>query len=334
MKILVTGGAGYIGSHTCVALANAGHEPVIYDNFSNASERILSRLNTLCGKDIACITGDVCDEPFITQTLLKQKFDAVIHFAGLKSVAESQEDPIKYFTNNVGGTLNLLAAMKKSGTKSLVFSSSATVYGPPEALPYVESHPLSPVSPYGQSKLMVEKILEDLHLSDPSWSISNLRYFNPVGAHPSGMIGENPQGIPNNLMPFISQTAIGKREKLLIFGNDYETRDGTGVRDYLHVMDLAEGHVSALTQLTEPHFTTLNLGTGNGISVLELINAFEKASGKHINFEYSKRRKGDIAEFYADPTKANSMLNWTAEKTLEDMCIDTWNWQANNPEGY
>lgn len=334
MKILVTGGAGYIGSHTCIALADAGYEPVIYDNFSNASENILPRLNELAGKEIISTKGDVLDHKQLTAAIDKHQCEAVMHFAGLKSVSESHTDPLKYFATNVNGTLTLLEAMKKCELKKLIFSSSATVYGSPVTLPYCEDHPLAPVSPYGQSKLMVERILENLYASDQSWAISNLRYFNPVGAHASGKIGENPQGTPNNLMPYLSQVAIGKREKLFIFGDDYDTRDGTGVRDYIHVTDLARGHVASLENLPAEHFTTLNLGTGSGISVLEMVKAFEKTCGKKINYEYAQRREGDIAAFFANSSKAQELLKWNATLTLEEMCRDAWNWQSNNPDGY
>lgn len=334
MRILVTGGAGYIGSHTCIALADAGYEPVIYDNFSNASEKILPRINELVGQEVRCTKGDVLNQKQLTQALDQNQCEAVIHFAGLKSVAESHADPLKYFAVNVNGTISLLDAMKKCGLKTFIFSSSATVYGSPVELPYCEDHPLNPISPYGQSKLMVERILENLYASDQSWAISNLRYFNPVGAHASGKIGEAPLGIPNNLMPYLSQVAIGRREKLFIFGNDYDTNDGTGVRDYIHVTDLAKGHVAALKNLPTAHFTTLNLGTGSGISVLEMLKAFEKICGKKINYEYAERREGDIAAFFANSSKAQELLKWSATLTLDEMCRDTWNWQSNNPSGY
>ena len=334
MKILVTGGAGYIGSHTCVGLVEAGYEPVIYDDFSNACDRILPRITNLCGRPIACIRGDILDRAHLSQTLASHRCDAVIHFAGVKSVAESHADPLKYFNTNVAGTLNLLESMRQYGVHRLVFSSSATVYGPPQYLPYRENHPRKPASPYGESKLMVENLLQNLFDHDPNWAISNLRYFNPVGAHASGLIGENPLGPPDNLMPFISQVAVGRRKQLSIFGDDYKTRDGTGVRDYIHVSDLAAAHIAALEKMSGPHFTTLNVGTGRGVSVLEMVNAFEQTSGREIPYQILPRRSGDIDEFYADPAKAEALLGWAAVRPLEQMCRDAWNWQINNPNGY
>ena len=333
-NILVTGGAGYIGSHTYVELKEAGYTPIILDNFSNSSSGVLDRLNMLFQEDPTFIEGDIRDISTIEKALTEHNCDAVIHFAGFKAVGESMSNPLKYYEVNVAGSERLLKAMGNVGVKKLIFSSSATVYGDPQQLPIPEDHPLSTASVYGQTKLMVEEMLRALHASDPEWSICILRYFNPVGAHLSGMIGEDPADIPNNLMPFISQTAIGRRAHLEVFGNDYDTPDGTGVRDYIHVVDLAQGHVAALKLMSEPQCTPINLGTGNGVSVLEMIKAFEAASGQKVSFEVVDRRPGDIATCYADASRAKNLLDWAAHKSLEEMCEDTWRWQAQNPNGY
>lgn len=333
-NILVTGGAGYIGSHTYVELKEAGYTPIILDNFSNSSSGVLDRLNMLFQEDPTFIEGDIRDISTIENALTEHNCDAVIHFAGFKAVGESMSNPLKYYEVNVGGSERLLKAMANVGVKKLIFSSSATVYGDPQQLPIPEDHPLSTASVYGQTKLMVEEMLRALYASDPEWSICILRYFNPVGAHLSGMIGEDPSDIPNNLMPFISQTAIGRRAQLAVFGNDYDTPDGTGVRDYIHVVDLAQGHVAALKLMSEAQCTPINLGTGNGVSVLEMIKAFEAASGQKVPYEVVDRRPGDIATCYADASRAKNLLDWTAHKSLEKMCEDTWRWQAQNPNGY
>jgi UDP-glucose 4-epimerase len=332
MKIFVTGGAGYIGSHTCVELLNAGYEVIVYDNLSNSSAEALSRVETISGKTLQLIIGDIRDETALTQALTG--CDAVIHFAGLKAVGESVAKPLEYYDNNVQGTLVLLRAMQTNNIKTIVFSSSATVYGDPERLPLSEDHPLRTTNPYGQTKLVIEEILRDLYRSDSSWHIMILRYFNPVGAHESGLIGEDPQGIPNNLMPFVAQVAIGRRETLNIFGGDYPTHDGTGVRDYIHVVDLAEGHVKALQAVTAPQCTAVNLGTGIGYSVLDVVHAFTQASGKNIPYTIAPRREGDIAACYADPSSAKAIIGWSAKRDLETMCRDSWNFQSKNPKGY
>ena len=335
MKILVTGGAGYIGSHTVVELLNQHHEVVVVDNLSNSSEESLNRVEIITGRSVEFHKVDILDQPSLEAVLEKHKFDSCIHFAGLKAVGESSQIPLKYYQNNVTGTLVLCESLAKFGCKNLVFSSSATVYGDPATVPITEEFPTSATNPYGRSKLMVEEILRDLHASDNSWNIALLRYFNPVGAHESGMIGEHPNGIPNNLMPFISQVAVGKRDKLFVFGNDYPTKDGTGVRDYIHVVDLANGHLKAIEKLTDnPGIVTYNLGTGTGYSVLEMVTAFEKASGKSVPVEISPRRPGDVATVYADPKKANTELNWSATIGVEKMCQDAWRWQSQNPTGY
>lgn len=333
-NILVAGGAGYIGSHTYVELKEAGYRPIILDNFANSSAGVLDRLGMLFQEKPIFVEGDIRDTDQIEAVLRDYECDAVIHFAGYKAVGESMAEPLKYYEVNVGGSERLLTAMKNVGVKNLIFSSSATVYGDPQYLPIDENHPLSTASVYGQTKLMVEEILRALHASDPEWSICILRYFNPVGAHKSGMIGEDPSDIPNNLMPFISQTAVGRRDILSVFGNDYDTNDGTGVRDYIHVVDLAKGHVAALQLMNNPQCTPINLGTGNGVSVLEMIDAFEKASSKKVPYKTVDRRPGDIASCYANATRAEELINWRADKTLEDMCVDTWRWQSNNPNGY
>lgn len=332
MTIFVTGGAGYIGSHTCVELLQNGHNVVVYDNLSNSSVEALKRVETITGKLITFIIGDIRDESSLTQAM--QGCDAVIHFAGLKAVGESVAKPLEYYDNNVQGTLCLLRSMQTNSIKTLVFSSSATVYGDPESLPLREDHPLRTTNPYGQTKLVIEDILRDLYRSDNTWQIMILRYFNPVGAHESGLIGEDPQDIPNNLMPFIAQVAIGRRENLNIFGEDYPTHDGTGVRDYIHVVDLAHGHLKALEALTSPQCTAINLGTGIGYSVLDVVNAFSKASQQSIPYIIAPRREGDIAACYADPSKANTAIGWSAKRNLDQMCNDAWNFQSKNPTGY
>lgn len=332
MKILVTGGAGYIGSHTCVELLNAGYEIVVYDNFSNSYIESINRIEEITSKKVFFVEGDIRDEFSLEKAIIG--CDAVIHFAGLKAVGESVEKPLDYYDNNVYGTLCLLRVMKKNNIKKLVFSSSATVYGNPKFLPLTEEHPLSTTNPYGHTKLVIEDILRALYESDNEWSISILRYFNPVGAHESGLIGEDPQGIPNNLMPYIAQVAIGRRESVNVFGDDYDTHDGTGVRDYIHVVDLALGHLKALEILNTPKCTAINLGTGEGYSVLDVIHAFENACGKKISYSIALRRLGDIASCYAEPTKAKELLNWEAKYDLSKMCEDMWRFQQQNPKGY
>jgi UDP-glucose 4-epimerase len=331
-KIFVTGGAGYIGSHTVLELLEAGYEVRVYDNLSNASEEALHRVEELTGKSLEFVEGDIRDRAALDAAL--EGMEAVIHFAGLKAVGESVEKPLAYYDNNVAGTVTLLEAMAARGIRRIVFSSSATVYGDPEFLPLTEEHPLRATNPYGRTKLMIEEILRDLYLSDPEWSIAILRYFNPVGAHPSGRIGEDPEGIPNNLMPFVTQVAVGRRERLSVFGGDYETVDGTGVRDYIHVVDLARGHLAALKILEAPGCEAINLGTGRGYSVLEVVRAFEEASGRPIPHEIVARRSGDIAACYAEPSKAKRLLGWEARYDLARMCEDSWRWQSMNPKGY
>jgi UDP-glucose 4-epimerase len=336
MKVLVTGGAGYIGSHTIVELLAHGHEPIIADNFSNSSPEVLKRLKRITGHDVPHHKIDLTDLAATTKLVNELKPDAVIHFAALKSVGESVQQPLHYYRNNLGCLLNVTQAMgtAKLSTKRLVFSSSATVYGNPSRVPISEDMSLSTTNPYGATKLMGEMILRDVAVADPSWRLTLLRYFNPVGADPSGLIGESPAGIPNNIMPYITQVAVGKLPQLQIFGDDYDTPDGTGVRDYLHVVDLAQAHVKAIEAASNEPVVTYNLGTGQGYSVLELIHAFEKASGKTIPYEVVARRPGDIATCYADPTKANRELGWTAQKRLDEMCRDAWRWQSQNPQGY
>ncbi|BCL76379.1 UDP-glucose 4-epimerase [Jeongeupia sp. HS-3] len=335
MHVLLTGGAGYIGSHTYVELIAAGFKPVILDNFYNAKPAVLERLETITGTQIEWIKADVRDRAALDEVFKRFDVSAVIHFAGLKAVGESVEKPLEYYDNNVVGTLCLLEAMRAAGVKKLVFSSSATVYGDPQTVPIREDFPLSATNPYGRSKLMVEEMLRDLYKADSSWDLALLRYFNPVGAHESGLIGEDPQGIPNNLMPFVAQVAVGKREQLSVFGNDYPTPDGTGVRDYIHVVDLACGHVKALQKLAKnPGLVTVNLGTGQGYSVLDMVKAFEAASGKPVPYQLVARRPGDIAACYADPASAREQLGWVAEKGLKEMCEDGWRWQSQNPNGY
>ena len=336
MKILVTGGAGYIGTHTLVELIENGYEPIVFDNFVNSSEKSLQRVEQITGKKISYVDGDIRNYDSLESVFSSHEFQGVIHFAGLKAVGESVEKPILYYENNVYGSLQLLKAMATYNVKTIVFSSSATVYGDPISLPLDESMPTGkPTNPYGMSKLMIENILTDVHKNDKSWRIVNLRYFNPVGAHESGLIGEDPTGIPNNLMPFITQTATGKREKLSVFGGDYDTHDGTGVRDYIHVVDLAKGHIQALKKTEqESGLWTINLGTGTGYSVLDLIQAFEEVSNKKIPYEIVSRRPGDVASCYADPKFAKQILGWDAKLGLNDMCSDSWRWQSNNPNGY
>ena len=336
-KILVTGGAGYIGSHTLIELIAAGFTPLVYDNLSNSSPASLARVQQIVGQSIEFIEGDILDTQLLAKTFAAHDFTAVIHFAGLKAVGESVAKPLWYYQNNVAGTLNLLDAMTNAQVKNLIFSSSATVYGDPEALPIVESSPRSATNPYGQSKLMIEYMLEDLAKADSHWQLISLRYFNPIGAHHTGTIGENPNGIPNNLMPYVSQVAVGKLPQLSVFGNDYDTVDGTGVRDYIHVVDLAKGHVAALQYLehqTELGFEPINLGTGKGTSVLELVNAFIKTTGQPVPYSIAPRRPGDIASCYASSDKAKHLLGWQAQFDIERMCADTWRWQSQNPNGY
>ncbi|MCX7101440.1 MAG: UDP-glucose 4-epimerase GalE [Methylobacter sp.] len=333
--ILVTGGAGYIGSHTCVALLQAGYEVLVLDNFCNSKPESLQRVSVITGKSVVLVQGDVRDRSVLREVFKQYVIDGVIHFAGLKAVGESMEQPLRYYDNNVSGSVILAEVMAEFGINMLVFSSSATVYGDPASLPIREDFPLGATNPYGGSKLMVEQIYTDLAQSDGVWRIALLRYFNPVGAHLSGTIGEDPSGIPNNLMPYISQVAVGRREQLTVFGNDYPTVDGTGVRDYIHVMDLAEGHVKALAWLqNQVGVHVFNLGTGHGYSVLEMVKAFEFASGRPVKYQIAPRRAGDIAEVYADSLKAERELGWKAERDIKDMCRDTWNWQKQNPLGY
>lgn len=333
--VLVTGGAGYIGSHACVALIDAGYDVVVLDNLSNSSVVALQRIGSICGTVPEFVHGDIRDRQCLDAVFSRHTVQAVLHFAGLKAVGESVAMPLEYYDCNVSGSLVLLEAMAKAGIKNLVFSSSATVYGDPATVPIREDFNLAPTSPYGRTKRMVEDILADWQVANPDWSICRLRYFNPVGAHPGGTIGEDPQGHPNNLMPFIAQVAVGQRDKLFVFGDDYATPDGTGVRDYIHVMDLVEGHVSALDYVCRhTGLHTINLGTGNGVSVLEMISAFECASGKAVPYEIVARRPGDIATCWADPALAEKLLQWRASRDLAEMCQDTWRWQASNPRGY
>ncbi|KQW62199.1 UDP-glucose 4-epimerase GalE [Variovorax sp. Root411] len=334
-RILVTGGAGFIGSHTCVALAAAGYVPVILDNLCNSDVRVLERLHQITGSTLQFIQGDVRDAALLARVFAETPFAAAIHFAGLKAVGDSVSDPLAYYDTNVGGSLMLASAMRDAGVNTLIFSSSATVYGEPEHSPIPEDAALRPASPYGRSKLMVEQALVDLYRSQPGWRIALLRYFNPVGAHESGLIGEHPHGKPNNLMPFVCQVAVGQRDKLQIHGGDYPTPDGTGVRDYVHVMDLAEGHVAALKHAEiQSSLVTLNLGTGQGASVLEVVRAFERASGRPLPFEIGPRRPGDVPAYWGDPSLAQATLGWRARRSLDQMCADSWRWQQRNPEGY
>ena len=335
MKILVTGGAGYIGTHTCVELLNAGYEIVVVDNFSNSKPEALNRVREITEKDFTFYEADLLDKEALNMIFTENEIEAVIHFAGLKAVGESVEQPLWYYHNNLFSTVILCEVMKKFNVKKLVFSSSATVYGLPEQVPINEEFLLGATNPYGRTKQMIEEILRDLYVSDHEWSVALLRYFNPIGAHKSGRIGEDPNGIPNNLLPYISQVAVGKLDELNVFGNDYPTPDGTGVRDYIHVVDLAIGHLRALEKiLGSTGVEAYNLGTGNGYSVLEIVDAFEKASGRNIPYKITARRPGDIGVCYADPTKARVELGWVAERGIEEMCEDSWRWQFNNPNGY
>ncbi len=335
MNILVTGGAGYIGSHTCIELIKSGYKVVVVDNLCNSSLESLKRIEKLSDSNIPFHKVDVRDKQALTRVFDQYSIDGVIHFAGLKAVGESVEKPIEYYDTNVGGTFILTEVMRNFDCKTFVFSSSATVYGNPHTVPIKEGFPTSVTNPYGRSKLMIEEFLQDVFVADDSWHIALLRYFNPVGAHKSGLIGEDPNGIPNNLMPYISQVAVGKLEKLSVFGGDYDTPDGTGVRDYIHVVDLAKGHVKALQALEEkPQVLTVNLGTGKGYSVLDMVKAFERASGKSVPYQIVDRRLGDIATCYADPAYAVEALDWKAKHGLDEMCEDTWRWQSQNPNGY
>ena len=337
MRILVTGGAGYIGSHTCVELLNQGQEVVVVDNLCNSSEESLNRVKQITGKDVTFYKADLLDKAAMEEIFSKETIDAVIHFAGLKAVGESVAKPLEYYHNNITGTLVLCDVMRNHGVKKIIFSSSATVYGDPAFVPITEDCPKGKITnPYGQTKSMLEQILTDLHTADPEWSVILLRYFNPVGAHKSGLIGEDPAGIPNNLTPYITQVAVGKLKEVGVFGNDYDTPDGTGVRDYIHVVDLAIGHVKAVDKLaqSEPDVRIYNLGTGKGFSVLQMIEAFSKACGKQIPYAIKPRRPGDIAECYADAARATKELGWEAERGIDEMCEDSWRWQSNNPNGY
>ncbi|NQX89069.1 MAG: UDP-glucose 4-epimerase GalE [Halioglobus sp.] len=334
-SVFVTGGAGYIGSHACVSLLEAGFKVVVLDNLCNSSAVALARVEEICGYSLTFVEGDIRDRRCLDAIFQAHDISAVLHFAGLKAVGESVEMPLQYYDSNVAGSLVLLAAMEQAGVNTLVFSSSATVYGDPASVPIREDCALSPTNPYGRTKRMVEDILADWQVAHPQWSVCRLRYFNPVGAHCSGRIGEDPQGYPNNLMPFVAQVAVGQRDKLLVFGDDYDTPDGTGVRDYIHVMDLVDGHVVALHHSHgQPGLYTINLGTGNGFSVLEVVRAFEQASGRPVPYEVVGRRPGDIATCWADPGLAQEMFNWTASRGLQQMCEDAWRWQSANPRGY
>lgn len=336
MAILVTGGAGYIGSHTCVELLDAGYDVVVLDNLSNSSEKSLDRVKALTGKEVKFYKGDILDRDILNKIFKEEKIDSCIHFAGLKAVGESVAKPWEYYNNNIAGTLTLVDVMRQNGCKSIIFSSSATVYGDPAQIPITEECPKGQcTNPYGWTKSMLEQILMDIYKADNEWNVILLRYFNPIGAHKSGTMGENPNGIPNNLMPYITQVAVGKLKCLGVFGNDYPTHDGTGVRDFIHVVDLAKGHVKAI-DYADAHkgAEVFNLGTGTGYSVLDIVNAFQKVNGVEIPYEIKPRRPGDIAECYADPKKAYEGLGWKAEKTLEDMCRDSWHWQSSNPNGY
>ena len=336
MAILVTGGAGYIGSHTCVELLNEGYEVVVVDNLSNSSAKALNRVEKITGKKVTFYEVDILDREGLIQVFEKEKIDSVIHFAGLKAVGESVRKPLEYYHNNITGTLILCDVMRQYGCKNIVFSSSATVYGDPAFVPITEECPKGKcTNPYGQTKSMLEQVLTDLNVADPEWNVILLRYFNPIGAHESGMIGEDPKGIPNNLVPYIAQVAVGRLECLSVFGNDYDTPDGTGVRDYIHVVDLAVGHVRAIEKLNDKEGVLIyNLGTGNGYSVLDVVKAYEKASGKEIKYEIKPRRAGDIATCYAVATKAKEELHWEAKRGIEEMCADSFRWQSNNPNGY
>ncbi|EET60072.1 UDP-glucose 4-epimerase [Marvinbryantia formatexigens DSM 14469] len=336
MAILVTGGAGYIGSHTCVELLNEGYEVVVVDNLYNASEKALERVEQITGKKVKFYKVDLLDKEALAEVFDKEDIESVIHFAGLKAVGESVAKPLEYYHNNMTGTFNLCDVMRNHGVKDIVFSSSATVYGDPAFVPITEECPKGKITnPYGQTKGMLEQVLTDLNVADPEWNVVLLRYFNPIGAHESGLIGEDPKGIPNNLVPYIAQVAVGKLQALGVFGNDYDTPDGTGVRDYIHVVDLAKGHVKAIEKLKKKEGVSIyNLGTGKGYSVLDVLHAFEKACGKELPYVIKPRRAGDIATCYADPTKAKNELGWVAEKGIEEMCADSWRWQSKNPNGY
>ncbi len=336
MKVLVTGGAGYIGTHTCVELLEAGFEVIVADNLCNSKETAIERVEKITGKKVKFYKVDILDKAALEQVFIENKPDSVIHFAGLKAVGESVSIPLKYYHNNITGTLILCELMEQYQVKNLVFSSSATVYGDPASVPIAEEFQLSVTNPYGRTKLMIEEILKDLYVADASWNIALLRYFNPIGAHESGTIGEDPNGIPNNLVPYITQVAVGKLKEVKVFGDDYNTVDGTGVRDYIHVVDLAKGHIKALEKLSREHVGVreYNLGTGNGYSVLQVIKAFSEACGKDIPYKIAGRRPGDIAACYAKPDRAKNELDWTAEKGLPEMCVDSWRWQSQNPEGY
>lgn len=332
--ILVTGGAGFIGSHTCVELLNAGYEVVILDNFCNSKPEAVKRIEKITGKSVKLYEADMLDKDAVEKVFAENKIDAVIHFAGLKAVGESVSIPLTYYHNNITGTLILCEVMAKHNVKKIVFSSSATVYGSPKTVPIKEDFPLSTTNPYGSTKLMIENILRDLYVSDNEWSIALLRYFNPIGAHESGLLGEDPNGIPNNLVPYIAQVALGKLEVLSVFGNDYPTHDGTGVRDYIHVVDLSQGHIKALEKIMDTTgVDAYNLGTGTGYSVLDVVNAYQEASGVKINYKIAPRRPGDIAECYADPTKSKNELGWSAKLDIKKMCIDSWNFTKKNPNG-
>ena len=336
MNILLTGGAGYIGSHTCVALIEAGFTPVLLDNFSNSHPAVLQRLQRITGQSVVCERGDVLDTPWVEAVLRRHDIAGVMHFAGDKAVGESVAQPLKYYRNNIGGAVSQLEAMQAANCGTLVFSSSATVYGDPASVPITEAFPRQHTNPYGHTKLVIEDMLAAMGVAQPSWRLGVLRYFNPVGAHPSGHIGEDPSGIPNNLMPYVAQVAVGKRSCLSVYGSDYATPDGTGVRDYIHVQDLAAGHVAALKalQVAGGKSFTVNLGTGQGHSVLQVVRAFEQASGKPVPYQFAPRRPGDVAQCYADPALAQSLLGWHAKHTLADMCSDAWRWQSQNPGGY
>lgn len=335
MKVLVTGGAGFIASHTDVELLNAGYDVVVVDNLYNANEEALQRVEKITGKPITFYKEDIRNFDGLLEIFQKEKPEAVIHFAGLKAVGESCREPLKYFDNNFNGTVNLLRVMDQCNVKNLVFSSSATVYGIPKVVPITEDSPLSVLNPYGRTKLVIEDMLRDIYASDNSWNVILLRYFNPIGAHESGLIGEDPQGIPNNLLPYVAKVAVGELECINVFGDDYDTPDGTGVRDYIHVVDLAIGHIKALEKLqTKPGLVTYNLGTGTGYSVLDIIHNFEKACGKKLPYKITARRPGDAATCYADPSKALKELGWKAERGIDKMCEDAWRWQSNNPKGY
>mgnify|MGYP002510091240 CR=1 FL=1 len=336
MAILVTGGAGYIGSHTCVELLTAGYDVVVVDNLYNSSEKALERVEKITGRKVKFYEADLLDQPALKEVFDKEEIDSVIHFAGLKAVGESVRKPLEYYHNNITGTLILCDEMRSHGVKNIVFSSSATVYGDPAEIPITENCPKGEITnPYGRTKGMLEQILTDLHTADPEWNVVLLRYFNPIGAHESGLIGEDPKGIPNNLLPYVAQVAIGKLKCVGVFGNDYDTLDGTGVRDYIHVVDLARGHVKALEKFKEEKGVRIyNLGTGHGYSVLQVVAAFGKACGKELPYEIKPRRAGDIATCYCDPAKAKAELGWEAEYGIEEMCADSWRWQSQNPDGY